>query len=241
VPAHLTDAEKGDAVHYGPGDLLQFHQNAPGHVKGSRVVVAGGEGELPLAHADRFEVYHPGRLVLAAGDRVRVTANGKTKDGGHALRNGAIYTVRGFTPRGDPVVDHGWVIDRDFGHLAHGYVVTSHASQGRTVDKVFVGASGQSFPATNRRTGYVALTRGREQAVVFTDDKDGLLQAVQRPDEPVSATELAAARLRRAPLRQRLQEHLARMRRSASLARAHEPLQHGRHRPPPDRERGHAR
>ena len=42
-------------------------------------------------------------------------------------------------------------------------------------------------------------------------------------DEPVSATELAAAWLRRPPLRQRLHEHLARMRRSASLARAHEP------------------
>jgi hypothetical protein len=36
----------------------------------------------------------------------------------------------GFTRRGDIIVDHGWVIDRDFGHLTHGYVLTSHASQG---------------------------------------------------------------------------------------------------------------
>ena len=30
VPAHLTDAQKADATQYEPGDLLQFHQNAPG-------------------------------------------------------------------------------------------------------------------------------------------------------------------------------------------------------------------
>ena len=31
------------------------------------------------------------------------------------------------------------MIAQDSGHLAHGYVVTSHASQGKTVDKVFIG------------------------------------------------------------------------------------------------------
>lgn len=38
VPARLTDPEKADAVNYAPGDLLRFHQNAPGHANGSRVV-----------------------------------------------------------------------------------------------------------------------------------------------------------------------------------------------------------
>ncbi len=42
VPTHLTDAQKADATQYEPGDLLQFHQNAPGIQKGSRLIV--GEG-----------------------------------------------------------------------------------------------------------------------------------------------------------------------------------------------------
>ncbi len=150
---------KRTPTEYEPGDLLQFHQNAPGYKKGSRLIV--GEGVKPPTElANRFEVYRPTQFALAVGDRVRVTAGGKTKDGKHRLSNGSLLTVQGFTKRGDIIVDHGWVIDRDFGHLTHGYAVTSHASQGVTVDKVFVGVSSESFPATYQRTAYVAGDAG---------------------------------------------------------------------------------
>jgi len=74
--------------------------------------------------------------------------------------------------------------------LTHGYVVTSHASQGATVDKVFVAISHESVPATNQRAAYVAVTRGKEQALIFTEDKAELLRAMSRSDDPMSATEL---------------------------------------------------
>jgi len=186
----LTEAQKADATEYDPGMMVQYHQNATGIRKGTRVML-GGVATPNLADAARFEVYRPVELMVGVGDRVRVTAGGKTRDGKHRLNTGALYTVAGFTPRGDLVVDHGWVIDRDFGHLSHGYVVTSHASQGSTVDRVFVGIAAESLPATGERTAYVALTRGKEQVRVFTDDKAALLAAVCRPDEPLSATELA--------------------------------------------------
>jgi conjugative relaxase-like TrwC/TraI family protein len=219
-PAHLTDAQKGDAVNYELGDLLQFYQNAPGHRSGSRLIVADGE-KPPVQMADRFEVYRPAQLALAAGDRVRVTAGGKSRDGKHRINNGALFTVQGFTQRGDIVVDRGWVIDKEFGHLAAGYVVTSHASQGKTVDKVLIGQSSQSFPASNQRQFYVSVSRGREQALVFTDDKKELLRAVERPDEPLSATEFVQTRRRPPPLRQRLQKHLAFVRRLDIFAHIH--------------------
>jgi conjugative relaxase-like TrwC/TraI family protein len=193
VPAHLTDAEKADATQYEPGDLIQFHQNAPGgYKKGSRLIVGDGSS-IPTELAKRFEAYRPVQFALALGDRVRVTAGGKTKDGKHRLANGALLTVQGFTSSGDIIVDHGWVIGKDFGHLTHGYAVTSHASQGVTVDKVLVGISSESFPATSQRSAYVALTRGREQVVLFTDDRQELLKAAVRADEPMSATELAGS------------------------------------------------
>ena len=190
VPAHLTDAQKTDATEYEPGDLVQFQQNAKGFKKGSRLIVSEGETP-PIDQANRFEVYRSVQLALGIGDRIHITAGGKTKDGKHRLSNGSLMTVRGFTRNGDIIVDHGWVIDRRFGHVTHGYVVTSHASQGMTVDKVFVGLSSESLPATNQRTAYVAVTRGKEQAQIFTDDRYELLRAMKRLDNPMSATELA--------------------------------------------------
>ncbi len=207
-PSHLTDAQKADPTEYEPGDLLLFHQNAPGYNKGSRLIV--GEGiKPPTELAQRFEVYRPTQLALAEGDRVRVTARGMTKDGKHRLSNGSLLTVQGFTKRGDIIVDHGWVIGKEFGHLTHGYVVTSHASQGVTVDKVFIGVSSESFPATCQRTAYVAVTRGKEQAQIFTDDRKELLKAISRPDDPLSATELSGSTQQKPGLPGRLKKHLA--------------------------------
>jgi conjugative relaxase-like TrwC/TraI family protein len=208
IPAHLTDAQKSDDTEYEPGDLVQFQQNAPGFKKGSRLVVAEGE-KLPTDLAKRFEVYRPTQLALAVGDAVRVTAGGKTRDGKHRLINGSLLTVQGFTKRGDIIVNHGWVIDRDFGHLTHGYAITSHASQGVTVDKVFIGMSSESFPATYERTGYVAVTRGREQVQVFTDDKEELLKALTRPDDALSATELSQSATKKPASRNGLAKGLA--------------------------------
>jgi conjugative relaxase-like TrwC/TraI family protein len=208
VAGHLTDAQKADATQYDPGDMLQFHKNGPGFQKGSRLIV-GENDTLPTNLADRFEAYRPMQLALAVGDRVRVTAGGKTKDGKHRLSNGSLLTVQGFTKRGDVVVNHGWIVDRDFGHLAHGYAVTSHASQGVTVDKVFIGMSSESFPATNQRAGYVAVTRGREQAQLFTDDREELLKALTRPDEPISATDLNQSVPQKPAMRERLTKRLA--------------------------------
>ncbi|MBI2479442.1 MAG: AAA family ATPase [Planctomycetia bacterium] len=226
VSAHLTDAQKADATEYEPGDLLQFHQNAPGIKKGSRLIV--GEGiKPPTELAKRFEAYRATQFALAVGDRVRVTAGGKTKDGKHRLSNGSLLSVQGFTKRGDIVVDHGWVIGKDFGHLTHGYVVTSHASQGVTVDKVFIGASSESFPATYQRTAYVAVTRGKEQAQIFTDDRKELLKAITRPDDPMSATELSQPTQQKPTLRDRLAKRLAFARGLAFAARNNDSLQPG--------------
>ena len=100
VPAHLTPAQKSDATEYDPGDLVQFQQNAKGFTKGTRLVVSKGKTP-PIDLANRFEVYRPVQLALGVGDRIRITAGGKTKDGKHRLSNGSLMTVQGFTKRGD--------------------------------------------------------------------------------------------------------------------------------------------
>lgn len=191
---NLTEAERRDALSYSPGDVLVFHQNAKGHRKGDRVTV--GDEPLPLEQAASFQLFRTGMLELAAGDRVRITRNGMTQDGKHRLNNGAIYEVSRFDRDGNIVLNNGWVVSKDYGHLAHGYCTTSHASQGKTVDRVLIGQSAESFPASSREQFYVSVSRGREQATIYTDDREALLAAVDRADERMTATELAAERAR---------------------------------------------
>ncbi len=190
--ANLTEADRAEAVHYAPGDVIVMHQNATGFKRGQRITV--GDGPLPLDQAERFQVFRPGTLALAPGDTVRITRNGTTAEGDHRLNNGATYAIRGFDPDGNIVLANGWTIARDFGHLAYGYVVTSQASQGKTVDRVFIGASAVSHPASSREQFYVSVSRGRQQATVYTDDKEALLDAVSRSDDRLTATEFVAGR-----------------------------------------------
>ncbi|GMU39040.1 MAG: relaxase domain-containing protein [Phycisphaerae bacterium] len=202
--ANLTEGERRDPLNYAVGDVLVFHQNAKGFRKGQRVVV--GSEPLPLDQADKFQVFRPGILPVAPGDKLRITRNGKTADERGDLNNGTLCTVAGFTPKGDIRLTNGKTIGRDYGHLAHGYVVTSHASQGKTVKRVFIGQSSQSFPASSREQFYVSVSRGRKGVTVYTDDKESLLEAVSHSDDRITATELVGT----GALRERAQ-HLHRL------------------------------
>jgi hypothetical protein len=188
--ANLTEAERADAVNYLPGDVLVFHQNAKGYTKGDRVTV--GSEPPPVSQAARFQLFHADQLDVAAGDVLRITRNGKTADGKHRLNNGDLVTIEGFDRHGNLVTDKGWTIARDYGHLTYGYAVTSMASQGTDVKRVFVGQSADSFPASSREQFYVSVSRGQVQATVYTDDKNDLLDAVRKSDERLSATELVS-------------------------------------------------
>jgi conjugative relaxase-like TrwC/TraI family protein len=186
--ANFTQAERGDALNYAPGDVLQFHQNAKGYKRGQRLVVNGAP--LPLEHAQRFALFHTAPLKLAAGDVVRITHNGWTADGEHRLDNGSLHRIKAFDSKGNILLENGHTIDKDFGHLAHGYCVTSHASQGKTVDCVFVGQSSMSFRASSREQFYVSCSRGKQSVTVYCDDKEALREAVAESDDRMTATEL---------------------------------------------------
>jgi conjugative relaxase-like TrwC/TraI family protein len=190
VRVDLTEAQRGQEASYHAGDVIQFQQNAKGFKKGQRLVV--GEGTvIPVTEAARFQVFRPGALALAVGERIRLTQGGQSRDG-HKLENGSFYRVAGFTDHGDIRLANGWTLDQNFGHLTHGYVTTSYASQGKTVDRVLIGQSSQSWGAASREQFYVSASRGREQVTVYTDDKAALAEAIERSRERISATELVA-------------------------------------------------
>ena len=145
---------------------------------------------LPLGRAERFQVFETGAIDIAVGDRIRLTDNGRTTDNRHRLNNGRIYGIKAITGDGRLILDNNWEVPRNFGHIDHGYCVTSDASQGRTVDHVIVALSDTSMVAASMQQFYRSVTRGRFRISMFTDDVEKLLGSAARHASRLSATEL---------------------------------------------------
>jgi len=187
---NLTEAERGDASSYlEDGLVIQFHQNGKSYKRGERIKVAGQP--LPLEQASKFSVFRSRPLELATGDMIRITFNGKTKDGKHKLVNGKLASVAKFTKSGDIVLDNGWIVAKDYGGITHGYCVTNYSAQGKTIKhRVIVAQSSISLPATTQEGFYVACSRAKESIAIYCDSKEQLKQAVGVPSERFSATDL---------------------------------------------------
>jgi len=62
---------------------------------------------------------------------------------------------------------------RENPHLDYGYAVTSHSSQGQTADRVLVNVDTEQAgeKLVNRGLAYVAVSHGRYDAQIYTNDK----------------------------------------------------------------------
>ena len=69
---------------------------------------------------------------------------------------------------------------REHPHLDHGYAVTSHSSQGQTAERVLIHVDTElaAKDLLNSRMAYVAVSRGAEDAQVYTNDRAKLPEAL---------------------------------------------------------------
>lgn len=81
--------------------------------------------------------------------------------------------------------------DRPHPHLDYGYAVTSHSSQGQTADRVLVHVDTEQAgeKLVNQRLAYVAVSRGRYDAQIYTNDKGHLTEQLSRDVSHRTATE----------------------------------------------------
>lgn len=204
---NYTEAEKSDWRNFMPGQTVQFVQNVKGIKRGSAWQVAGSSKEavylkdktdkviaLPDGKAKCFDVLEPQEMALSVGDKIKVTRNGFDKNE-KKLNNGQIAIVESIAKDGtiifrNPVSKTSYAVDKNYSHLSHAHCVTSHASQGKTVDEVFIYQPAGTFGATGAKQFYVSASRGREKVTFYTDDKVGLLEHVQRIGDRQSAHEL---------------------------------------------------
>src|SRR5262249_21047636 len=161
--------------------------------------------------------------VLATGDRVRTTMGGKTKDGRHRLCNGTHYCIKGWTEAGDPILNNGWVVDKNWGGLVQDYVSTGQGAQGKTANRAIVVYGTPSLVATRQEGFYVPVSRVRKEVAVLTDSNVELRQAIQKLESRNLSSDLVeGGRGHRLRLRQRFGKHFAYVRRLASFAWLHE-------------------
>lgn len=207
VNLNLTEAEKSDWKNYRSGQIVQFNQNTPVIKRGSMwmvkdikdgaVQIVNDQKEtksLPLNRSEAFSLFEQGQIALAKGDKVRITRNGFDKND-KRLNNGHVFEVIGVTKKGkinlkSNLGKNTYCIDKDYGHIAHAHCITSYASQGTTVDQVFISQPASTFPATDAKQFYVSVSRGRDAVSIYTDDKTSLLEHASEMGDRESATEM---------------------------------------------------
>ena len=208
----LTQAERRNAPSYRIGDYVQPEKNYPraGLKHGelyrvaeietrNRLVLAGEGGarlEINPRHHAQLSVYEKTRSELAPGDWARVTRNSPALD----VSNGDRVRVLDITSERIALEDEkGRRIELDGRHplhLEHAYATTVHSAQGLSTDRMMVDLDTRSL-TTGKDLYYVAISRARHEATVYTNSRKELPSAISR--EPVKTAALDIQREREEP------------------------------------------
>lgn len=208
-----TQAERRVAHYYHYNDIIQPERDYKfGDLKQDemyRVIGAtGNQNELEVEHmatktrstfnparATKLSVYQPVEAELSAGDWVRVTRNNAELD----LVNGGRFEVLAVTPTTVTIGNGGRRLTLDASvtplHLDRAYATTSHSAQGLTCNRVLINAESYSR-TTQRDVYYVAISRARHQADIYTDDAGKLRRAVNRLEEKTAALDIGMEKSR---------------------------------------------
>jgi conjugative relaxase-like TrwC/TraI family protein len=222
INQNLTEAQKSDWRSFEVGQVIQFNQNLPKIKRGSVWTVESASDKgvsiqneqkqsmvLPVQKSSDFDIYQKSVIQLTKGDVIRITRNGFDAEK-NRLNNSQMLEVLSVSKKGDIKLRNAiskveYKINKDHGHIAHAYCVTSHASQGKTVDEVFISQPASTFPATDAKQFYVSVSRGRNNASIYTDDKAQLLEYASELGDRKSAIELVS---RKNDVSEKIHQHI---------------------------------
>jgi conjugative relaxase-like TrwC/TraI family protein len=201
----LTGADRKWAKAYEPGNVIRYNTGSQklGIERGDYAAVTNrdtGQNLLTVQkgnqaityNAERLHgvsVYRPEDRTFAVGERVQFTT--PFKDQKIANRElGKITRIDG--SRLTVSLDSGRTTTFDtkkFAHLDYGYAVTSHSSQGLTTGRVLINIDSDrtNRQLINDRLAYVAVSRARDDAHIYTNDAGKLAQILGRDVSKTSA------------------------------------------------------
>lgn len=203
----FTEAEKRDIANYQIGHYVIFHQNLRGIKAGEKLEIMGTNGNsdilvktrsgenhvIPISQAKNFKLFEAQQIHFAVGDKICITRNGKTLEHKN-LFNGNVYFITGFDESGNIQLSNGYTLSKDFGHFTQGYVLTSYAAQGKSVDKVIIVYNSFPFQLALMEQFYVAVSRGKVNIAIYTDNKAELLRGVSLSAARVTAMSVVAGK-----------------------------------------------
>ncbi|MEI9997705.1 MAG: hypothetical protein WDO13_00275 [Verrucomicrobiota bacterium] len=200
-----TEAARQDARKYKVGDVLTFHKDSAGFAKGEyvafeerrgeKIVVRNEQGrrfDIAPSEIEGFDVGLSRSLPVAIGERLLIRANLKE----HKLFNGNIVEVAGIQEDGTLVLADKRTIPPTFRQFSHGYATTSHAAQGKTVDRGIVLMAGEGIQSANLKQAYVSHSRFEESHVTYTTDRRAAMDAMATPADRALAVEVVNERIR---------------------------------------------
>jgi conjugative relaxase-like TrwC/TraI family protein len=196
LPLQWTEAQKKDLYNYQHGQVLLFHRSSHGISKHEALTVEhadsthiaardlrGVEHSVSPTQARSFSVHERHQIEVAPDDRLLLTGNRREAD--FRATNGELVKVR--TVDGDRIrLEDGRTLPSNYREFDHGYAITAHRSQGKTVDGVILSAD-----AMKQELFYVGASRGRSEIAIVTSDRDQLRESLGISSARLSATELA--------------------------------------------------
>jgi ATP-dependent exoDNAse (exonuclease V) alpha subunit len=211
VRRDTTQAERQFSKNYHVGDVIQpekdfrrtgLQRGALYTVEdtgpGNRLTVRAEAGDRitfsPMTHR-QISVYKPERAEFSRGDVVRITRNDAQLD----LANGDRFKVARVTPGRVVLSDGSRDVTLDTAkplHVDHAYATTVHSAQGLTSDRVLIDAHSKSI-TTAKDIYYVAISRARHEARIYTNSVKELPAAISRESVKHAALDLARAPLQR--------------------------------------------
>jgi conjugative relaxase-like TrwC/TraI family protein len=205
----ITGADRQWAEQYARGDVVRYAKGSKTYridsgeyarvervdAKENVLTVEKQSGEQVSYDPRRLQgvtLYRQTKRLFAQGDRVQFTAPNREQH----IANRELGTIEKDDDSGNLQVrlDSGRMVAfniKENPHLDYGYAVTSHSSQGQTADRVLVHVdieqAGEKL--VNRRLAYVAVSRGRYDAQLYTNDKAHLTEQLSRDVSHRSAIE----------------------------------------------------
>jgi ATP-dependent exoDNAse (exonuclease V) alpha subunit len=205
----VTGEDRGVATSYRVGDSVRYLRGSEplGLDAKSYATVIGVDGETNEITVKRNDgkavtydpvrlkgvtIYEPELRSFAQGDRVQFTAPWRekaisTRDTGTITYLDGQGNIRVALDGSERTV--GWNLNQNK-HIDYAYAMTSHSSQGATVDRVFIQvdpSDSRTRALVDQTLAYVATSRPRYDAQVFTDHAEQLGAALNRSHRNVTA------------------------------------------------------